>query len=107
MVSRSVHIVIIQIAPLQSRTGRAEDFQAALSEARRIISAMPGYLSHDRRHCLEHPNEYILLVPWASLEAHEVGFRKSPRYQEWKQPCHHFYQPFPVASHYEPVPGTG
>lgn len=67
---------------------------------------MPGYVSHELQRCLERPNEYVLLVRWQSLEAHEVGFRKSPEYQQWKQLLHHFYEPFPVVSHYEVVQGA-
>jgi hypothetical protein len=37
------------------------------------------------------------------VEAHEVGFRQSPEYREWKGLLHHFYDPFPVVSHYESV----
>jgi heme-degrading monooxygenase HmoA len=45
----------------------------------------------------------VLLVRWETLEAHEIGFRKSPQYQEWKALLHHFYDPFPTVLHYEQV----
>lgn len=98
--------VVLEVAPLQIRPGQAPAFEAAFLEAQRIIASMPGYLSHELQRCIERPNEYVLLVRWQSLEAHEVGFRKSPEYQEWKRLLHHFYEPFPVVSHYEPVPGA-
>ncbi len=47
----------------------------------------------------ERPNEYLLLVEWDSLEAHEVGFRKSQRHAEWKALLHSFSDPFPTVSH--------
>lgn len=98
--------MILEVAPLQVRAGQAEQFEAAFLKAQRIISAMPGYISHELLRCLERPSEYVLLVRWQSLEAHEVGFRKSPEYQEWKQLLHHFYEPFPVVLHYEVVQGA-
>ena len=98
--------MILEVAPLQVRSGQAAQFEAAFLRAQRIISAMPGYVSHELQRCLERPNEYVLLVRWQSLEAHEVGFRKSPEYQAWKQLLHHFYEPFPVVSHYEVVQGA-
>lgn len=98
--------MILEVAPLQVRAGQAQAFEAAFLEAQRIISSMPGYISHELQRCVERPNEYILLVRWKSLEAHEVGFRKSPAYQQWKQLLHHFYEPFPVVSHYEGVQGA-
>lgn len=53
----------------------------------------------------------MLLVRWESVEAHEVGFRQSPEYQDWRRLLHHFYDPFPTVLHYEciagPEPRTG
>jgi len=103
---RSRCSMILEVAPLQVRAGQSVAFETAFLEAQRIISAMPGYLSHELQRCIERPGEYLLLVRWESLEAHEVGFRKSPQYQEWKRLLHHFYEPFPVVSHYEAVPGA-
>jgi heme-degrading monooxygenase HmoA len=73
--------MILEVAPLQVRSGQAAEFEAAFLKAQRIISSMPGYLSHELQRCLERPNEYVLLVRWVSLEAHEVGFRQSAEYQ--------------------------
>jgi heme-degrading monooxygenase HmoA len=98
--------MILEVAPLQVRSGQEEAFEAAFLVAQRIIASMPGYVSHELQRCLERPSEYILLVRWQSLEAHEVGFRQSPEYQEWKRLLHHFYDPFPVVSHYRPVQGV-
>jgi heme-degrading monooxygenase HmoA len=98
--------MILEVAPLQVRAGQSAAFEAAFLEAQRIISAMPGYLSHELQRCIERPGEYVLLVRWESLEAHEVGFRRSPQYQEWKRLLHLFYEPFPVVSHFEAVPGA-
>jgi heme-degrading monooxygenase HmoA len=52
---------------------------------------------------MERRNEYLLLVQWQTLEDHEVGFRKSSQYQEWKALLHHFYEPFPTVLHYESI----
>jgi heme-degrading monooxygenase HmoA len=74
--------------------------------AQRILESAPGYISHELRRCIERRDEYLLLVMWQSLEAHEVGFRKSPEYQTWKRLLHHFYDPFPTVSHYEVMEGA-
>jgi heme-degrading monooxygenase HmoA len=98
--------MILEAAPLQVRPGRHDAFEAAFREAQAIIASMPGYLSHELQRCLEREGHYLLLVRWVSVEAHEVGFRKSPEYQRWKQLLHHFYDPFPTVNHYERVAGT-
>ena len=98
--------MILEVAPLRIRAGQAESFEKAFHEAQRSIIGMPGYLSHELQRCLENPNEYVLLVRWESVEAHEVGFRRSRQYEEWKSLLHHFYDPFPTVLHYEAVEGA-
>jgi heme-degrading monooxygenase HmoA len=95
--------MILEVAILHVRAGQGAEFESAFRVAQRIISSMPGYLSHELQRCLERPDDYVLLVRWESLEAHEVGFRTSPEFQEWRRLLHHFYDPFPVVSHYEAV----
>jgi heme-degrading monooxygenase HmoA len=97
---------ILEVAPLAVRKGEEQAFEAAFFKAHAIIASMPGYQGHELGRCIERPNEFILLVRWSSLEAHEVGFRKSPQYLEWKSLLHHFYEPFPVVSHYCTVHGV-
>ena len=97
--------MILEIAPLHIRTGQSAEFEKAFLKAQHFIASASGYLGHELQRCLERPNEYVLLVRWESVDAHEVGFRQSADYLEWKRLLHHFYEPFPVVSHYESVPG--
>ncbi len=95
--------MILEVAILDVKPGTEPDFEAAFGEAQRIISSMPGYISHELQHCMEKTNRYILLVNWETLESHTVGFRGSPQYQEWRSLLHHFYDPFPEVQHYVSV----
>jgi heme-degrading monooxygenase HmoA len=95
--------MILEVAPLHVRPGQSAEFEAAFLQAQAIIASMSGYVSHELQRCIERKNDYVLLVRWKTLEDHEVGFRTSPQYQEWKALLHHFYEPFPVVSHYEQV----
>ena len=92
--------MILEVASLQVRAGHGAEFEAAFAQAQRILSSMPGYLGHELQRCLESAGHYMLLVRWQSVEHHEVGFRKSAGYQEWRQLLHHFYDPFPTVEHY-------
>jgi heme-degrading monooxygenase HmoA len=98
--------VILEVAPLRITAGQSEAFEDAFREAQDIISSMPGYISHELHRCLERSNEYVLLVRWDSVESHQVGFRRSPEYQQWKALLHHFYDPFPTVLHFEAVAGA-
>jgi len=88
---------------LSVKEGLENEFEASFKEASFIISAMPGYLSHELHRCLEVKGKYLLLVRWNSLEDHTIGFRGSPEYQEWRRLLHHFYEPFPTVEHFEQV----
>ncbi len=95
--------MILESAVLNVRPGRESAFEAAFGEARSIIASMPGFIALELQRCIEARNRYLLLVQWATLEDHTVGFRMSPEYQRWKTLLHHFYDPFPTVEHYEKV----
>jgi len=97
--------MILELAHLNVRRGMEQQFEAAFREAQKIIASMPGYRSHEVMRCLEKSGDYLLLVRWDTLEDHEVGFRKSAQYQEWKKLLHHFYDPFPTVLHFAGVDG--
>lgn len=98
---------VLDVATLNVRAGQAAAFEAAFAQAQRLIAAVPGYRGHELQRCIEHDQQYVLLVRWDSLEAHTVGFRQSPDYQQWRALLHHFYDPFPTVLHYHAVAGCG
>lgn len=95
--------MILEVAMLQITPGLAAEFEQAFARAQSIISAMPGYVSHQLQRCLEVPDKYALLVNWQTLEDHTIGFRQSAQYQQWRLLLHDFYQPFPLVEHFEMV----
>ena len=97
--------MILESAVLEVKPQETRQFEAAFREAQKIISASPGYLSHELHRCLEKPSRYLLLVRWRTLEDHTVGFRQSAPYQAWRKLLHHFYDPFPTVEHYR-APGA-
>lgn len=95
--------MVLESAVLNIRRGEEAAFEAAFACAKQIIASMPGFISLDLLRCMETRNRYLLLVRWQTLEDHTVGFRSSPRYQQWKALLHHFYDPFPSVEHYQSV----
>jgi heme-degrading monooxygenase HmoA len=95
--------MIREHALLPVRPGQEAAFETAFAEAKAIIAASPGFRSLTLSRGIEQPATYLLLVEWDSLEDHEVGFRQSVAYQDWRARLHHFYDPFPVVEHYAPV----
>ena len=92
--------MVLEVAVLDIKPGQNAQFEAAMAQAATLIASIPGYVSHEVQKCIEQPQRYLLLARWETLEAHTVGFRQSPQYQEWKKLLHHFYDPFPTVEHY-------
>ena len=95
--------VILEAVVLDVVAGRETEYEAAFAEAKPIIAGMPGFRWLRLERCLEVPNRFLLLVEWATLEDHTVGFRESAEYQRWRALLHDFYDPFPTVEHYATV----
>jgi heme-degrading monooxygenase HmoA len=95
--------MILEHACLDVAPGEEGRFEEAFAQAQGIIASMTGFRSLRLERCLETPSRYLLLVEWDRLEDHTEGFRGSTQYQEWRRLLHHFYDPFPMVEHYEPL----
>lgn len=93
--------MILEVANLNIKKGQSLEFEASFEIAQEIISSMRGYISHELKKCIEERDKYILLVKWETIEDHEIGFRQSEEYKEWKSLLHHYYEPFPTVQHYK------
>ena len=93
--------MILEVATLNIKRGLSADFEMNFQKAEKIIATMKGYINHELKKCIEQDEKYILLVNWETIADHEIGFRKSDEYQEWKRLLHHFYEPFPTVEHYK------
>lgn len=95
--------MIVEHALLNVTEGNSELFEKSFEKAQSIISGMSGYISHQLLKCTEKDNTYLLLVNWRTKADHEIGFRKSKEYLEWKALLHHFYKPFPTVMYFQEV----
>ena len=93
--------MILEVAILNIKEGLSQEFEQTFEVAQDIISPMKGYISHQLKKCVEEDDKYILLVNWETIEDHEIGFRQSEEYKQWKALLHHFYEPFPAVEHYK------
>lgn len=95
--------MVLECALLDVRPNDEAAFESAFAQARPLITCQAGFVSLRLERCIERPHRYLLLVEWATLEDHTVGFRGSPEYGEWSRLLHHFYDPFPTVEHFRPV----
>ena len=95
--------MILEHALLPVSPGQEAAFELAFTRARTIIAGMPGFLGLRLSRCLERPATYLLLVEWVRVEDHTDGFRSSPRYEEWRELLHPFYDVVPSVEHFDLV----
>ncbi len=97
--------MILEHALLTVRPDSHEEFEAAATRAREVISAAPGFRTFALHRGIESPDRYLLLVGWDTLEAHTEGFRGSPAFAEWRSHIGPFFDGQPEVDHYDPLPG--
>jgi heme-degrading monooxygenase HmoA len=96
--------VILERALITVKPGQAEAFKQAFAKARPHIEGSKGCRKVEMRQGIEHPDDFLLLVWWDTLEDHNIGFRESPAFTEWRAilgPL--FADPPAVVHHHEPL----
>lgn len=96
--------MILERALITVKPGQAEAFKQAFAKARPHIAGAKGCNKVEMRQGIEHPDDFLLLVWWETLEDHNVGFRESPAFTEWRAilgPL--FAAPPAVVHHAEPL----
>jgi heme-degrading monooxygenase HmoA len=95
--------MILEAAVFSIDPAQTAQFENAFTEARKLISAMPGFVSHQLHRCVETDGRYLLLVQWLTVEHHMVGFRGSPQFQQWRALLGPFFAAPPAVEHYQAV----
>jgi heme-degrading monooxygenase HmoA len=96
--------MILERALITVKPGQAEAFKAAFAKARPHIEGSKGCRKAEMRQGIEHPDDFLLLVWWDTVENHMVDFRESPAFAEWRAilgPL--FAAPPVVVHHHEPL----
>lgn len=98
--------MIVEVADLKVDPRNREAFSEVIARAANtVLAKATGYRRHRILACRETPGRFILTVEWDSLEAHTVGFRRSPAFAEWRALIGPFFQQPPEVEHFEVVAG--
>jgi heme-degrading monooxygenase HmoA len=98
--------MVLEHALIDVRPGTGAAFEAALAEARQVIAASPGFVSLRLQRGVETEDRYLLLVEWATLDDHVVGFRESPAFTAWRALIGPYFASPPVVVHFALPPAT-
>ena len=95
--------MLLEIAEIEVKPGSEAQFEAGVAAAAPLFKGSAGCLGMSLHRSFEFPSRYRLIVRWESLEAHTVGFRQSPAFEQWRALVSpHFAAP-PRVEHVEKV----
>jgi heme-degrading monooxygenase HmoA len=77
--------MILELAEISIKPGAEAAFEQAVTEARPCFTGAEGCLGMQLHRSIEKPGLYFLIVKWATVEAHTVGFRGSPAFARWRE----------------------
>lgn len=95
--------MIREIATLTIDPSRAEAFLSAAAQAKPLFLAAPDCHGMALERVIEDPSRYLLVVDWATLEAHTVAFRGSGAFQQYRALVGPFFTASPVVIHTQVV----
>lgn len=99
--------MILEVADIRIHPGRQAEFERAVQQGlNTVFPQAKGFLGHEVRHCIESPERYVLLLHWATLEDHTVGFRASPLYAQWRALVGDFFAQPPQVEHFQLIGGS-
>ena len=98
--------MILEVADIHVDPARAAEFEAAIRHgAETVVSQAAGFRGYRVRRSLESPGRYLLLIEWATLEDHTVGFRQGPLFPQWRAIVGPFFVAPPQVEHFDAVAG--
>jgi heme-degrading monooxygenase HmoA len=92
--------MVLEVADIQVQAGSEDAFAAAYREGREILSATPGCRSVRMTRGVETPTRHVLLVEWDSVEAHQVNFRETERFAQWRALIGPYFDGAPLVEHF-------
>ncbi len=82
-------------------TESAQAFEEAYQKAESILQSSKHCLGYQLLRGHEEPENWVLLIEWDSVEGHEQGFRKEPRFRDFFALVKPFFNDIQEMKHYE------
>ena len=91
--------MILEIAQIDVKPGLETEFEAQVAKAAPLFKRAKGCSGMALHKSIEQPNRYRLMIDWATLEDHTVGFRGSPDFAAWRELVGHCFESPPHVEH--------
>ncbi|MBI3533204.1 MAG: antibiotic biosynthesis monooxygenase [Curvibacter sp. PD_MW3] len=94
--------MILELADIRIHAGQQAAFDEAIQRGlQTVIRQAKGFQGFKINKGIEHPERYVLMIFWDTLEDHTVHFRQSPAFAEWRAIVGPFFATPPVVEHFE------
>jgi quinol monooxygenase YgiN len=77
--------MVTEFAEIEIKPGTAQDFIAGVQASVPVFLRAAGCHGVELHHAIEHPDHFVLMVKWETVDHHMVTFRDSPDFQLWRQ----------------------
>jgi heme-degrading monooxygenase HmoA len=95
--------MVLEVALIDITPGQEDAFNDAYHTARSILSTTPGVQSVRMTRGIESPSRFVLLVEWDEVESHEVNFRGTERFTQWRGLIGPYFAGPPLVEHFSDV----
>ena len=100
--------MILEVADIRIAPGQQAAFEAAVGRGiDHVIARAHGFRSARMHHGIESAERYLLMIEWATLEDHTVGFRQGPLFAEWRALVGPYFAQPPQVEHFHLAVGPG
>jgi len=94
--------MVTEFAEIEIKPGTQDKFREGVESCKPLFARAPGCHGLELHHTIEHPNLFILLIKWDSVQHHE-SMRASPDFQTWRATVGSLFAATPRVFHTETV----
>jgi len=95
--------MILEIAQIDVKPGLESEFETGVKKAAPIFKRAKGCHRMALQRSIEKPSRYRLFVTWETVANHNVDFRGSSDFQEWRKLVAHCFAAPPEVEHVQQV----
>ncbi|NNM62690.1 MAG: antibiotic biosynthesis monooxygenase [Steroidobacteraceae bacterium] len=96
--------MILEFADIRIHAGKQAEFEAAIVHGvDSVIAHAKGFLGCEIRKGIESAERYLLMIRWATIEDHTVGFRQSDAFTRWRAIVGPYFAEPPRVEHFAQV----
>lgn len=92
--------MIMETAYMDIVPGKELEFEAAIEEAKAVVSQAKGFNHLYVHRGIERPSTYMLAIGWDTVEDHMEGFRNSDLFVQWRGLLSPFFANPPAVEHW-------